>query len=119
MHIKDKWKRMQENMMITVAAFDRPWHNLQPFRFRWIRDQFLPRHPPSQYSIRGIEVGHIFQLGKVYAEDMKANVLNSEGKASTLYMGCYGIGVSRLVAAAIEQNFDEKLTGNLKLNLQV
>lgn len=57
---------------------------------------------------KGIEVGHIFQLGKVYAEDMKANVLNNQGKASTLYMGCYGIGVSRLVAATIEQNNDEK-----------
>ena len=57
---------------------------------------------------KGIEVGHIFQLGKVYAADMKANVLNNEGKASTLYMGCYGIGVSRLVAAAIEQNNDDK-----------
>ena len=57
---------------------------------------------------KGIEVGHIFKLGRLYAESMKANVLNSEGKASTLYMGCYGIGVSRLVAAAIEQNFDEK-----------
>ena len=57
---------------------------------------------------KGIEVGHIFKLGKLYAESMKANVLNAEGKASTLYMGCYGIGVSRLVAAAIEQNFDEK-----------
>ena len=57
---------------------------------------------------KGIEVGHIFQLGKVYAEDMKANVLNKEGKASTLFMGCYGIGVSRLVAAAIEQINDAK-----------
>ena len=57
---------------------------------------------------KGIEVGHSLQLGKVYAEDMKANVLNNEGKASTLYMGCYGIGVSRLVAAAIEQNNDDK-----------
>ena len=57
---------------------------------------------------KGIEVGHIFKLGKIYADDMKANVLNKEGKASTLYMGCYGIGVSRLVAAAIEQNNDEK-----------
>jgi len=57
---------------------------------------------------KGIEVGHIFQLGKVYAEDMKANVLNKDGKASTLFMGCYGIGVSRLVAAAIEQNNDDK-----------
>jgi prolyl-tRNA synthetase len=57
---------------------------------------------------KGIEVGHIFKLGKLYTKSMKANVLNAEGKASTLYMGCYGIGVSRLVAAAIEQNFDEK-----------
>jgi prolyl-tRNA synthetase len=57
---------------------------------------------------KGIEVGHIFKLGKLYAESMKANVLNAEGKASTLFMGCYGIGVSRLVAAAIEQNFDDK-----------
>ena len=57
---------------------------------------------------KGIEVGHIFQLGKVYAEGMKANVLNNEGKASTLCMGCYGSGVSRLVAAAIEQNNDDK-----------
>ena len=57
---------------------------------------------------KGIEVGHIFKLGKVYAEDMKANVLNNEGKASTLHMGCYGVGVSRLVAAAIEQNNDNK-----------
>ena len=57
---------------------------------------------------KGIEVGHIFKLGEIYADSMKANVLNNEGKASTLFMGCYGIGVSRLVAAAIEQNNDEK-----------
>ena len=57
---------------------------------------------------KGIEVGHIFQLGKVYTDAMKANVLDHEGKAKNLFMGCYGIGVSRLVAAAIEQNNDEK-----------
>ena len=57
---------------------------------------------------KGIEVGHIFKLGEIYADSMKANVLNKEGKASTLFMGCYGIGVSRLVAAAIEQNNDDK-----------
>ena len=57
---------------------------------------------------KGIEVGHIFQLGKVYTDAMKANVLDNEGKAQNLYMGCYGIGVSRLVAAAIEQNNDKK-----------
>jgi len=57
---------------------------------------------------KGIEVGHIFKLGKLYAESMKASVLNADGEATILHMGCYGIGVSRLVAAAIEQNFDEK-----------
>ena len=57
---------------------------------------------------KGIEVGHIFQLGKIYTELMKANVLNQEGRAVDLFMGCYGIGVSRLVAAAIEQNNDDK-----------
>jgi len=57
---------------------------------------------------KGIEVGHIFQLGKVYTEAMKVNVSNQEGRSVDLCMGCYGIGVSRLVAAAIEQNHDEK-----------
>jgi prolyl-tRNA synthetase len=57
---------------------------------------------------RGIEVGHIFQLGQKYSEAMKANVLDANGKATTLTMGCYGIGVSRVVAAAIEQNHDDK-----------
>lgn len=55
---------------------------------------------------RGIEVGHVFQLGQKYAEAMKATVLNAEGKAQVMYMGCYGIGVSRIVAAGIEQNVD-------------
>ena len=56
---------------------------------------------------RGIEVGHIFQLGTKYSEAMKANVLSENGKSVTLTMGCYGIGVSRIVAAAIEQNHDK------------
>jgi len=55
---------------------------------------------------RGIEVGHVFQLGRKYAEAMKATVLDENGKAATLTMGCYGVGVSRIVAAAIEQNND-------------
>ncbi|KXS47808.1 MAG: proline tRNA synthetase, partial [Marinobacter sp. T13-3] len=57
---------------------------------------------------RGIEVGHIFKLGNKYSEAMNANVLDENGKAVTLEMGCYGIGVSRIVAAAIEQNHDDK-----------
>jgi len=87
----------------------------------WVRD--LPE--PSSHDIRnvqpgdpsptgrgtlqiarGIEVGHIFQLGQLYSEAMQASVLDEEGKAVTLFMGCYGIGVTRLVAAAIEQNHD-------------
>ena len=56
---------------------------------------------------RGIEVGHVFQLGRKYSEAMKFSVLDETGKAATPAMGCYGIGVSRIVAAAIEQNHDE------------
>jgi prolyl-tRNA synthetase len=57
--------------------------------------------------VRGIEVGHIFQLGRKYSEALKATVLDESGQAVTLLMGCYGIGVTRIVAAAIEQNHDE------------
>ena len=57
--------------------------------------------------VRGIEVGHIFQLGKKYSEAMNATVLDENGKATIMSMGCYGIGVTRIVAAAIEQNHDE------------
>jgi prolyl-tRNA synthetase len=55
---------------------------------------------------RGIEVGHIFQLGRKYSEAMQASVLDEAGKPVTMFMGCYGIGVTRIVAAAIEQNHD-------------
>jgi prolyl-tRNA synthetase len=89
----------------------------------WERD--LPRHevadlrlvdegdvsPDGQGNLRiarGIEVGHIFQLGTKYSEAMQATVLNEDGKNQVLTMGCYGIGVSRVVAAAIEQNHDER-----------
>ncbi|MCX7093061.1 MAG: proline--tRNA ligase [Methylobacter sp.] len=57
---------------------------------------------------RGIEVGHIFQLGTKYSEAMKAGVINEGGKNQIMTMGCYGIGISRVVAAAIEQNHDDK-----------
>lgn len=56
---------------------------------------------------KGIEVGHIFQLGKKYSEAMKATCLDENGDSQTLTMGCYGIGVSRILAAAVEQNHDE------------
>jgi prolyl-tRNA synthetase len=57
---------------------------------------------------RGIEVGHVFQLGTKYSQAMEASFLDKDGKAQPLEMGCYGIGVSRIVAAAIEQNYDDK-----------
>ena len=57
--------------------------------------------------VRGIEVGHIFQLGKKYSAAMNASVLDENGKAIVMTMGCYGIGITRIVAAAIEQNNDE------------
>jgi len=58
--------------------------------------------------MRGIEVGHIFQLGDKYSQAMNATVLDENGKACTMSMGCYGIGVTRVAAAAIEQNHDDK-----------
>lgn len=67
--------------------------------------------PDSQEEIKlakGIEVGHIFQLGNIYSSAMNATVLDENGNRQALQMGCYGIGVSRIVAAAIEQNHDDK-----------
>lgn len=58
--------------------------------------------------VRGIEVGHVFELGSQYAEALQATVLNEQGKSIAMEMGCYGIGVSRTVAAAIEQNHDDR-----------
>ncbi|MBV2131528.1 proline--tRNA ligase [Pseudomonas sp. MAP12] len=93
------------------------------FGLNWERDLPLPEiadlrnvvagdpSPDGQGTLeikRGIEVGHIFQLGTKYSEALKLTVLNEIGKPVTLTMGCYGIGVSRVVAAAIEQNWDER-----------
>jgi len=66
-------------------------------------------HDPSQtlISARGIEAGHIFQLGTKYSEAMGANFTNEQGKTEPLWMGCYGIGVSRLAQAAVEQSYDK------------
>jgi prolyl-tRNA synthetase len=57
---------------------------------------------------RGIEVGHVFQLGTAYSEKMEATYLDEAGKPAPLQMGCYGIGVTRILGAAIEQNYDDK-----------
>ncbi len=90
----------------------------------WERDLSVPKQiedirtvvegdpsPDGQGTItlaRGIEVGHIFQLGSKYSAAMKASVINEAGKNQTMIMGCYGIGISRVVAAAIEQNHDDR-----------
>ena len=93
------------------------------FGINWERDLPLPEvadlrnvvaGDPSPDGVgklvikRGIEVGHIFQLGTKYSEAMNCNVMGENGKPVVLTMGCYGIGVSRVVAAAIEQNYDDK-----------
>ncbi|KGE77733.1 proline--tRNA ligase [Halomonas sp. ND22Bw] len=92
------------------------------FGINWERDLPLPKvadlrnvvegdpSPDGQGTLsikRGIEVGHVFQLGQKYSEAMNATVLDANGKAAHPWMGCYGIGVSRVVAAAIEQNHDD------------
>lgn len=76
--------------------------------FRKVRDGDLSPDGKGTLAIkRGIEVGHIFQLGTKYSRAMNAAVLDENGKSVLMTMGCYGIGVSRIVAAAIEQNHDE------------
>lgn len=66
-----------------------------------------PRCPSVIKFYRGIEVGHVFKLGTKYSKSMQANILDEQGASQPIIMGCYGIGVSRIVAAAIEQNNDE------------
>ncbi|GKX60777.1 proline--tRNA ligase [Leminorella grimontii] len=93
------------------------------FDINWLRDLPLPTvadirnvvigdaSPDGKGTLlikRGIEVGHIFQLGTKYSEAMKATVQGEDGRNITMTMGCYGIGVTRVVAAAIEQNHDER-----------
>jgi prolyl-tRNA synthetase len=93
------------------------------FGINWERDLPVPRiadirnvvegdpSPDGRGTLvirRGIEVGHIFQLGRKYSEAMKATVLDESGRSTAMIMGCYGIGVSRVVGAAIEQNHDDQ-----------
>jgi prolyl-tRNA synthetase len=100
--------------------------NRKDFHLRgvnWGRDVLLPRVADLRNAVsgdpspsgggalsiaRGIEVGHIFQLGSKYSDAMDATVLDKDGKSCAMQMGCYGIGVTRVVAAAIEQNHDDR-----------
>ena len=99
----------EEGFHFTGAAWDR---DVETFETADIRE-VVPGDPSpcgqGKLEIRrGIEVGHIFQLGTKYSEAMGAEVLNESGKAQPMSMGCYGIGITRIVAAAIEQNHDDR-----------
>ena len=102
----------------TLGPNKRDYHyinsNISDFKYDITGDireakegETCPRCDGTLKIARGIEVGHIFKLGTKYSEAMKANVLDENGKQVTLKMGCYGIGVSRIMSAAIEQNYDE------------
>ncbi|MGJ3493325.1 proline--tRNA ligase [Piscirickettsia salmonis] len=86
---------------------DAKYHTIADLRTVMVGDA-SPDGQGTLQMARGIEVGHIFQLGNSYSQAMQATVLDESGKQTVLEMGCYGIGVSRIVAAAIEQNHDEQ-----------
>ncbi|QIK38210.1 proline--tRNA ligase [Caldichromatium japonicum] len=116
--IADRSLAVLADFAVGANIDDKHW-----FGLNWGRDLPLPEladlrnavdgdpSPDGQGTLtiaRGIEVGHIFKLGRKYSAAMKAQVLGEDGRALTMIMGCYGIGVSRLVAAAIEQHHDER-----------
>ncbi len=90
------------------AAWDRDVPSYDAYDLRMVKEgDPSPDGQGNLHSCRGIEVGHVFQLGDKYAKAMNAAVLNEQGQLQTMLMGCYGLGVSRIVAAAIEQHHDE------------
>jgi len=99
----------QKDMHLTGVNWDRDVGAVTAADIRNVREGDPSPTGRGRLKIaRGIEVGHIFQLGSKYSEPLKARVLDESGKEVTLLMGCYGIGVTRVVAAAIEQNHDER-----------
>ncbi len=86
---------------------DAQFHQIADLRDAQVGDP-SPDGQGTLQMARGIEVGHIFQLGNKYSKAMNAVVLNEKGQSQAMEMGCYGMGVSRMVAAAIEQSHDEK-----------
>ncbi len=91
------------------AVWERDVPSYQTYDLRTVKEGDLSVDGAGPLkSCRGIEVGHIFQLGEKYAKVMGAKVLNEQGQLQTLTMGCYGLGISRVVAAAIEQHHDDK-----------
>ncbi|MDE2260979.1 MAG: proline--tRNA ligase [Gammaproteobacteria bacterium] len=99
----------EKDMHLTGVNWDRDIGDVTAADIRNVREGDPSPSGRGHLKIaRGIEVGHIFQLGRKYSEPLKATVLDESGKEVTLLMGCYGIGVTRVVAAAIEQNHDER-----------
>lgn len=90
------------------AQWDRDVTNYESYDLRNVKEgDISPDGKGTLHSCRGIEVGHVFQLGDKYAQAMNAAVVNEQGQLQTMMMGCYGLGISRVVAAAIEQHHDE------------
>jgi len=99
----------QKDVHLTDVVWERDTPTHETYDLRNVQDgDQSPDGKGTLQSCRGIEVGHIFQLGDKYAEAMNASVINENGLQQTMIMGCYGLGVSRIVAAAIEQHHDEK-----------
>ncbi|MCX7117527.1 MAG: proline--tRNA ligase [Legionellales bacterium] len=94
---------------VINGSWERDAPNHEAYDLRNVKEgDVSPDGQGKLKSCRGIEVGHVFQLGDKYAKAMHAEVLNEEGRLQTMMMGCYGLGVSRVVAAAIEQHHDEQ-----------
>ncbi len=99
----------QKDKHYLHAQWDRDISNYQSADLRNVKEgDMSPDGQGTLRSCRGIEVGHVFQLGDKYAKAMNAQVINEQGALQTMMMGCYGLGISRVVAAAIEQHHDEK-----------
>jgi prolyl-tRNA synthetase len=99
----------EKDMHFTGANWERDIQGMIPADIRNVVEGDPSPSGHGHLKItRGIEVGHIFQLGQKYSDPMKGVVLDESGKEVKLYMGCYGIGVTRIVAAAIEQNHDDR-----------
>ena len=99
----------EKDMHFTGVNWDRDVQGMSPADLRNVVDGDPSPTGHGRLKVaRGIEVGHIFQLGQKYSKSMKAVVLDESGREVMPYMGCYGIGVTRIVAAAIEQNHDER-----------
>jgi prolyl-tRNA synthetase len=91
------------------AQWDRDVTDYEPYDLRNVKEgDISPDGKGVLHSCRGIEVGHVFQLGDKYAKSMNAAVVNEQGQLQTMMMGCYGLGITRVVAAAIEQHHDEQ-----------